>query len=92
MFATGMNWNNADGTRVELFATDKFLEYIKENGRDVGVETFEEYKNFIDDACGEGTCYKETINWMIKDGLVKYKYMRHELTDDIYTFLVKTDY
>jgi len=88
-----MTFDNADGTKVELVATDKLLEWIKENGEPIGVTTYEQYKEFMNkNGVDDDEIRTELITYMIDDGLVKWKYMKHDFTDEIYTFLVKTEH
>jgi hypothetical protein len=89
MASSGLTFDNADGSRVELVITDKFIKYILDTGKEMGIITFKDYKEFIYQEFGrdENIIKKELIAYMIKDGLVKWEYMRHDSTGELYPML-----
>jgi hypothetical protein len=89
MAYTGWTWDNADGSRVELVLTDKYVEHILDTGKEMGIITFQDYKEFIYQEWGrdKNIIKKELIEYMIKDGLVKWEYMRHDSTGELYSML-----
>ena len=61
------------------------MKYIIENGKDIGINTFEDYEEFINSECGDGQIKAELIDYMIKDDLVYWDYVN--FNEKIYMIL-----
>lgn len=70
---------------IQLVITDKYMNYIIEKGKDIGIKTFEDYEEFMHSECGDGAIKAELIDYMIKDDLVYWDYIN--FNEKIYMIL-----
>lgn len=59
---------------IPLVITPSLLKYIKDNGGDLEIDSYEGYKEFMLEECGEDALIQDLLNHMIEEKIVKWTY------------------